>query len=416
MELKPGYKLTEVGVIPEDWAVELLGDIGRWYSGGTPSMFNTLYWKGDIPWISAKDMKVCQLHDSILHVTEKAIGNGTRLAPSGAVLMVVRGMILAHTLPVAIAMRPLAFNQDLKALISHEEIDDKFILFWLLSNAQKLLRIASDSTHGTKRIPSDDLFAVKVAFPPLSEQTAIATALSDVDELLRSLDRLIAKKRDIKQATMQQLLTGKTRLPGFENEWEVKQLGDIADVIDPHPSHRAPAEFTNGIPFVGIGDLNENGEIIGNKIRLVNQLVLEEHLMRYNLKDELIGLGRVASIGKVISLKEFPNSYVISPTLGLIRSNKVNRNYLLYALKSKFVAEQFLKIMSGSTRSSIGMEVLRELQINVPPTIPEQTAIAQVLSDMDTEIATLEQRRDKTRALKQGMMQQLLTGRIRLKH
>src|SRR5689334_15990386 len=150
MEVKAGYKQTEVGVIPEDWELELLGNVGRWFSGGTPSMANDLYWNGDIPWVSAKDMKVSRLYDSLLHITEKAIGNGTRLAPPGAVLMVVRGMILAHTLPVAIAARALTFNQDMKALTTRPGVESEFILRWLQVNAQLVLDLASESTHGTK--------------------------------------------------------------------------------------------------------------------------------------------------------------------------------------------------------------------------------------------------------------------------
>jgi type I restriction enzyme S subunit len=189
---------------------------------------------------------------------------------------------------------------------------------------------------------------------------------------------------------------------------------DIADVIDPHPSHRAPDAVANGVPFVGIGDLDEQGKIVGRSVRLVSPLVLHEHAQRYSLSDELIGLGRVASIGKVVALRSLPGRYAISPTLGVIRGREVKRSYLLHALKSRFVTDQFIKIMSGSTRSSVGMEVLRELQIETPPSIEEQTAIASVLSDMEAELSALEARLAKTRAIKQGMMQELLTGRTRL--
>jgi type I restriction enzyme, S subunit len=171
--MKPGYKQTEVGVIPEEWEVATLGSVGHWFSGGTPSMANDLYWNGEIPWVSAKDMKVSRIRDSILHVTEKAIGNGTRMAQTGAVLIVVRGMILAHTFPVALATRPVAFNQDMKALVSRAGIDSEFILVWLQANVQSILGIASESTHGTKRLASDDLFSMKVGLPHLPEQRAI---------------------------------------------------------------------------------------------------------------------------------------------------------------------------------------------------------------------------------------------------
>ena len=270
--------------------------------------------------------------------------------------------------------------------------------------------------YGTaqKQFNISDAINFRYSVPPLDEQKSIAEALSDADALIESLDQLIAKKRQIKQGAMQELLTGKRRLPGFNGEWEVKRLGSVADVIDPHPSHRAPAEVPNGIPFLGIGDLDESGNIIGKKLRLVDASILEEHACRYSLNDELIGLGRVASIGKVVKLNKHGDGYVISPTLGVIRGRYAKRSYLLYALGSKFVTEQFTKIMSGSTRSSVGMEVLRELHIQLPPSEEEQTAIATILGDMDTELAALESRLAKARQIKQGMMQELLTGRIRL--
>ena len=327
----------------------------------------------------------------------------------------------------AINAVPVATNQGFKNFVPFQTTDGEFLYYLLQTKKQDFISLCGGSTF--LEIGKTQLADFKIALPKEKiEQTAIATILSDADALIESLSQLIAKKRQIKQGAMQELLTGKRRLPGFQvkpgykqtevgvipENWEVKRLGEVADVIDPHPSHRAPNEVANGVSFVGIGDLDEKGNIIGKNVRLVSPEVLKEHALRYNLKDELIGLGRVASIGKVVSLKIFSEAYAISPTLGVIRGCEVKRCYLLYALKSKFVMDQFTKIMSGSTRSSVGMEVLRELQIDLPSSEQEQTAIATVLSDMDGEIAALEARRDKARLLKQGMMQELLTGRIRL--
>lgn len=199
-----------------------------------------------------------------------------------------------------------------------------------------------------------------------------------------------------------------TEVGVIPEDWEVRKLEEIADVIDPHPSHRAPPEVTNGIPFVGIGDLNENGEIIASKVRNVAPSVFYEHQKRYDLVEELIGLGRVASIGKVVKIKSIGSRYTISPTLGIIRGTKVKRDYLLYALKSKAVTDQFNKIMSGSTRSAVGMIVLRKLDIFLPTTEKEQESIATALSDTDALIESLEQLIAKKRQIKQGAMQELL--------
>ena len=194
-------------------------------------MANPDYWDGDIPWVSPKDMKRTRLRDAIDHVTGKALGNGTRLAPAHALLIVVRGMILAHTAPIARAELSLAFNQDIKALVPRNDVDSEYLLWWLTAHESELLHITTESTHGTKRMPTDALHGVEINLPPFPEQRAIASALSDVDALLAGLDRLIAKKRDLKQAAMQQLLTGKTRLGGFTGEWEVKRLVDVGTFL-----------------------------------------------------------------------------------------------------------------------------------------------------------------------------------------
>jgi len=205
-----------------------------------------------------------------------------------------------------------------------------------------------------------------------------------------------------------------TEIGVIPEDWEVKELDTISNVIDPHPSHRAPTIDKNGIPFLGIGDLSENGEIIKSSFRKVNSKILDEHKQRYNLDNNLIGLGRVASIGKVIRLKKNIGKFVLSPTLGIIDTKIINTNFLFYTLKSFYVKQQFINIMSGSTRSSVGMIVLRKLKIPIPPK-QEQEKIAKVLSDTDELIENLKELIAKKEDIKKATMQQLLTGKKRLK-
>jgi len=405
MELKPGFKQTEVGVIPEDWDVKLLPDVLRFRSGKAHEQF-----------ISDTGSYVC--------VNSKFISTGGSVrkyssanfspARKGDVLMVMSDLPNGRALAKAYFVEAdniYAVNQRVCALTAYR--DNPKYLFYILNRNPYFLSFDDgvSQTHLLNRV----FQKCPIPLPQSTkEQSSIAEALSDVDSLLYDLDQLVTKKRAIKQAAMQELLTGKRRLPGFEGGWVVKMLAEVADVIDPHPSHRAPGETASGVPFLGIGDLDERGNIIGNKLRLVDRSVLLEHAARYCFNDELIGLGRVASIGKVVCLKRLPEGYAISPTLGVIRGRIVKRDYMMHALRSGFVTEQFTRIMSGSTRSSVGMEVLRKLNILLPPSPLEQTAIAEVLTEMDDELAVLEDRVSKIRALKQGMMQQLLTGKIRL--
>lgn len=366
------------------------------------------YWNGNIPWISAKDMKVSRIQDSVLRVTERAIGNGTRLAPAGAVLIVVRGMILAHTVPVAITMRPVAFNQDIKALNAGSSTLSDFVFYWLRANQEQILAIASESTHGTKRIPSSDLFSLRVAVPPLHEQRAIVTALRDVDSLIEGLERLIAKKRDIKQAAMQQLLTGRTRLPGFDGEWRETTLGEIGECVI-------------GLTF-GPQDVAEGGLLVlrssnirDGKIDYSDKLFVDldvpDHLHTRS-GDILVCVrnGSRALIGKCAPIDEKSVGLTFGAFMSVYRTK--HWRFIYHAFQSHGIQRQIRDNM-GATINQITNKDMRALRLQLPHE-PEQTAIAQVLTDMDTEIRILEQRLAKTQAIKQAMMQELLTGRTRL--
>jgi type I restriction enzyme, S subunit len=271
-----------------------------------------------------------------------------------------------------------------------------------------LLRTIDFHSHsgksGVPGVNRNDLHALRVRIPPLPEQRSIATTLSDIDELLSALDRLITKKRDLKQATMQQLLTGKTRLPGFNGEWELKPFGDVVllrrDRVDPRRSKLQ--EFCVELEHISSG----SGVLIGN-----------------TTINEQSSIKSVFSPGNVLfgKLRSYLRKYWLADTFGVCsteiwvfvpKDNLITTEFLFQIVKTdKFVEESGNSYGTHMPRSD--WKVVSLYQFPLPP-LPEQTAIASILSDMDTEIATLEQRRHKTRDLKQAMMQELLTGRIRL--
>lgn len=387
----PGYRQSEIGLLPDDWEIATLGALGRPLSGGTPRTSEPRYWNGDIPWISSKDMKVSRLHDSTDHVTPLALGNGTRLVQPGTILMVVRGMSLAHSFPVAIVEKPVAFNQDLKAFVANAGVDSEFVLRWLEYNQSTLLLLATEATHGTKRIPTPDLLASHVPLPHPAEQREIGEALSDVDGLLGTLEALIAKKRAIKQATMQQLLTGRMRLPGFLDEWETKSFDEVLKRVNCDPYQIQTSEYeTSGLcPVVDQG----HAAIVAFSDRT----------------DKLFECpaGGVIVFGDHTRIVKFVNMNFIIGADGTqvleARGNAV----------TKFLFYQFLTKSIPNTGYNRHYKFLLELTFNMPTPL-EQGDIVGILSDMDSEIEALERRRDKMRAVKQGMMEQLLTGRVRL--
>ena len=206
------FKQTELGEVPEEWKVVALADAGQWLSGGTPSKARPELWQGTLPWVSPKDMKVARVAEAEDHVAEDALDHGTRAVEAGTLLMVVRGMILAHSFPVALTTRRVAFNQDIKALVPTSSFDPSYLLYWLESQRDRVLGISDASSHGTKRIPSEALFALPTPVPRLDEQRAIASTLAAVDDAAQENSNAMARLREFKAGVASPLLSGDLRV------------------------------------------------------------------------------------------------------------------------------------------------------------------------------------------------------------
>jgi type I restriction enzyme S subunit len=256
-------------------------------------------------------------------------------------------------------------------------------------------------------------FACPVPIPPLAEQRAIARALGDVDALLGALTQLIAKKRDLKQAATQQLLTGRTRLPGFSGEWKVKRLGKIGS-FSKGKGIRKDQVVADGLPCIRYGEIytHHNDHVRAFFSFIPSEVAKQSQRLR---KGDLLfaGSGETAEeIGKCVAFLGDAEVYaggdivILSP----IGQDSV---YLGYLMNHASIADQKARMGQGDAVVHISAKHLAQLNVRLPEE-SEQTAIAAVLSDMDAEISVLEQRLAKTRDLKQGMMQELLTGRTRL--
>jgi type I restriction enzyme S subunit len=203
------WKVTEWGEAPANWDITSLEHAGEWLSGGTPSKARADLWSGEVPWVSPKDMKRFRLSDATDHVSEAALGSGTRLAPAGSVLMVVRGMILAHSFPVAIASRPLAFNQDIKVVVPVASLDPAFLMYWLMLREPDVLDLTSDSTHGTKRVPTEDLLALGIPVPPMPEQLEIVAALDACDDAAKAYEQEGIQLQKVRRAMLEDVMWGR---------------------------------------------------------------------------------------------------------------------------------------------------------------------------------------------------------------
>lgn len=405
-----GYKMTELGMIPNDWKVKQLSDCSRICSGGTPSTNIPQYWDGNISWCTPTDITKLSGKKYITYTERKISEQGLKsssaeLLPSMSVIMTSRATIGE----CAINISSISTNQGFKNFIPFTETDSHFLYYLLSQQKQRFIALCSGSTFleiGKKQL--DDF---KVIFPSFPEQKAIAGALSDIDDLIAAQEELITKKRDIKQATMQQLLTGRTRLPGFKKKWDNKRIGDITDCISGGTPNTQNSSYWNGnIKWMSSGELHH--KFVFDVAGRITQAGLESSSTRLiPEKCVLIGLaGQGKTRGTAaLNLIELCTNQSIA---AILPNDNFVPEFLYYNLDTRYDELRSLSTGDGG-RGGLNLTIIKSIEVNFPP-IEEQEAIASVLSDMDAEISALEAELEKTRAVKQGMMQELLTGRIRL--
>ena len=276
--------------------------------------------------------------------------------------------------------------------------------------------LANSTISANTNINQVALKAIPLLFPRShDEQKAIAAALSDVDALLGALDRLIAKKRDLKQAAMQQLLTGQTRLPGFSGKWETKRLGQLFEITSSKRVFQSEWR-SEGVPFYRAREL----AVLGDTGRVDNELFIAESQYEairaahgVPAAGDMLVTG-VGTLGKVYVVADDRKFYFKDGNIIWFRiGGRVSAEFLRQLYRTELITKQISDGSAGTTVGTYTITGAKKTEIPVPP-LAEQYAIAAALADMDVELTALEQRRDKTRLLKQGMMQELLTGRTRL--
>jgi type I restriction enzyme, S subunit len=410
--VRAGYKMTEVGVIPKDWEASTIGDNSKWMSGGTPRRTNTEFWRGDIPWISGSTLKLAEISTSDQFLTKEAVSIGSKMAPVESTLLLVRGSALHNEIRAGLVIAPVSFNQDVKALIPYETVEPKFLTYYILGQSDALLKLVSSAGNSAGVLDTKLVQGFKFFKPPIVEQRAIAAALSDVDALLAKQGQLIAKKQGLKQAAIQQLLTGQTRLPGFSGNWEMKRLNAIADIRSGGtPSTTRPEFWDGGVLWCTPTDITA---LSGRKYLYETSRSITAEGLKCS-SAELIPAGSIVMTSRATIGECAINSVPVTTNQGFknfVPFSTTDADFLYYLLQTK--KQDFIGLCSGSTFLEIGKTQLIAFEVKIPATKTEQTAIATILSDMDTEIAALEERQTKTRALKQGMMQELLTGKTRL--
>lgn len=390
-EVRPGYKQTDAGVIPEDWEVRELREIGVADWGNTAvtkreyrdygfQAFSASGPDGFVSWYE---------HDE-----------------PGVVISAI-GAQCGKTWLAKGRWTPI------KNTIWFRSDEAK-------ANVDYLFRVTGDPNFWPKSGQAQPFVAVNgvrkalVALPPtVEEQRAIAAALADADSLIAALEGMIAKKRDLKQAAMQRLLTGRTRLPGFSAEWQVKRLGDLGSFFKGRGISRNQAQ-SGEIPCVRYGEIyTVHHDVIRSFASRISREVAETAtLLRYG--DLLFaGSGETKEeIGKCVAMGTNTEAYA-GGDIVILRPKVGDPFFLGYLMNTSSVVRQKANFGQGDAVVHISARALANIEVALPdPT--EQTAIAEILSDMDADLAALDSRLAKARSVKQGMMQQLLTGQVRL--
>ncbi len=405
--------------IPDDWRLRKLADFGVFRSGnGFPLVFQG-HRSGDYPFFKVSDLSgegnelFMQSANHYISEDIRKTLRATKFQPGSIVFAHIGAAIFLERKRLLSQESCLDNNMMAFTLTNNHAYPRFFYFLFLHLELGKLV-----STTALPALSGRNIGELNVPIPPPAEQRAIAEALSDVDGLLNALEVLIAKKQAIKQAVMQQLLTGKTRLPGFNGAWKTKRLGELGEIsgagvdkkINPN---EMPVRLVNYLDvynktFLYSKDLTHEVSARPDQVR---RCVVEKGDVFFTPSSEVpddIGCSAVA----MEDILDGVYSYHV------VRL-RLETDWDLYFRAYIFDTNEFLSQASrqcegSGTRYVISLPKFRAMTVRFPPDIEEQRAIAAVLSDMDAEITALEQRRDKTIAIKQGMMQQLLTGKVRL--
>jgi type I restriction enzyme, S subunit len=403
-----GFQKTEVGIIPNDWSVSCVGNefdvkLGKMLDSekniGVPKFYlgnKSVQWNR----IDTTDLQVMLIPQNELERFRLQVGD----------LLVCEGGEVGRAAIWENQIDECYFQKALHRLRPKNKFNIRLMLaflhYWSVHNKLSDYVSQTSIAHLTR----EKFLTVPLLVPPKDEQTAIANALNDADELITRLEKLIAKKRDIKQGAMQELLKPK-------DDWEVKKLGEMEfDISDGNYSSKYPkaSEFISiGIPFIRANNIRKM-TIINDDMRFISPR-LHSELLKGHLKDGDILITTRGEIGNIALVpKSHIGSNINAQIVRINTENKLDNLYFAYFLIKKETQEFFFDNQTGSALKQLPVGVLRDLSISFPKSETEQTRIAQILSDMDAEIEALEKKLAKYKMLKQGMMQNLLTGKIRL--
>ncbi|HXI24662.1 MAG TPA: restriction endonuclease subunit S [Pyrinomonadaceae bacterium] len=411
MELKPGYKQTEVSVIPEEWEVRTLRSLTTLLTNGFVGTATSAYVDNDegVLYIQGYNIQENGFnYHGIKRVSKSFHARNQKSCLQPGDLLTIQTGDIGVTAVVPPALAGSNCHALVISRLDKRVCEPGFYCQYFNSERGRVAFKEIETGSTMKHLNVGDMKRLLLPFPPIEQQRAIAVALKDVDALLAALDQLIAKKRDLKKGAMQRLITGHQRLPSFTGPWEETTLGEIGNCVI-GLTYKPENVVEHGLLVLRSSNV-QNGQLAFADNVYVNVPVQDKLVTRAG--DILICVrnGSRALIGKCAMIDERGVGLTFGAFMSIYRTKY--SQFVFHAFQSHIIQRQIRENI-GATINQITNKDMKALRLRLPPE-REQAAIATVLSDMDSDLAAVEQRRDKTRALKQGMMQELLTGRTRL--
>jgi type I restriction enzyme S subunit len=395
------------------WPTRRLADCGEWVSGGTPSKAVASYWNGNIPWISSKSLKSFDLSDSEDRITRQAVEDGTTLVPAGTVLFVVRGMSLANELRVGVTTRPVAFNQDLRAIVPAKDIDGRYLAYYLKGSEQIVLGLVNNASHGTKRLPTELVEAIHVPIPPLSEQQRVAAILDKADAIRRKREQGMRLTEKLPRSTFLEMFGDPMTNP---KGWNVVALGDLIAEGPQNGLYRPSSDYGNGTLIVRI-DAFRGGETltadsIGKRVRL------DDSTRRlYQLEDGDLLINRVNSrshLGKAAVVTDLREPVVFESNMMRVslKRDRAHPIYLLTLFGQPAITRQIQSAAKDAVnQSSINQTDVRAFRLPLPP-LPLQKRFAAIHTGTMHLRARMSQAKAEEKLLFASLVQRAFRGEL----
>jgi type I restriction enzyme, S subunit len=410
---------VKVTALPKDWDLLPLGEVAHVYAGGTPSRAVASYWGGEIPWVTTAEVDAVYITSSRERITTEALSfSAAKIAQPGTLLLAMYGQGKTRG-KVAMLRIPSAMNQACAAIEVGTRVDAGYLLYYLSAQYDAIRGMSNSGSQDN--LSGDIVKGIPVAVPPMPEQRAIVAVLDDVTGLTKELEGLIAKKHDIKQGMLQELLTGRIRLPGFTGEWREERLGDHVSYVKTVALSRDQLDEESPLRYLHYGDIHTRSGVrlnaatesmpraqavlAGRAGRLVRGDVIFA-----DASEDPAGVGRSVEVTAVPAEGVVPGLHTIAARFDKQVLADGFKAYLQFIPKFR---ESLLRLAAGTKVLATTRNYISSICLLLPDA-EEQRAISRALEDSDAEIAVLELRLESARAIKTGMMQELLTGQTRL--